>query len=171
MLRMSRLLLVNPVSVSVRTCNIPPDLAKDAYVPTKPSPSKIDESRVAEPPEFDEKLITHLERLSLVRFTNEEAVAHLREAVRYANRLLLVETKNVEPLETVLEDIDCPLRDDVVDNPVNKEKVLMNASKLVEDYFVTPPGNIPLEEENKMDMKKINIWDWTGSKPSKKFEK
>lgn len=39
-------------------------------------------------------------------------------------------------------------------------KVLSNAAELVEDYFVTPPGNIPLEESDSLDLKKVNEWDW-----------
>lgn len=36
----------------------------------------------------------------------------------------------------------------------------MNAEELVEDYFVTPPGNIPLQELSKLDLKKVNEWDY-----------
>ncbi|VDM39566.1 unnamed protein product [Toxocara canis] len=111
---------------------------------------KIDESAVEEPPLFDKELITHLERLSLVRFSDEEAVAHLRKAVKYANQLKLLDTT----------DLACPLREDVVDQTVTKKEVLSNAAELIEDYFVTPPGNIPLEESDNLDLTKVNEWDW-----------
>uniref|UniRef100_A0A0M3HSM1 Glutamyl-tRNA(Gln) amidotransferase subunit C, mitochondrial n=2 Tax=Ascaris TaxID=6251 RepID=A0A0M3HSM1_ASCLU len=130
------------------------------FVPREPCPSKIDESLVEEPPIFDRRLITHLERLSLVRFSDEEAVAHLRKAVKYANQLKLLNTTGVEPMETVIEDLECPLRDDIVEQTVSKKEVLSNAAELVEDYFVTPPGNIPLEESDSLDLKKVNEWDW-----------
>lgn len=35
----------------------------------------------------------------------------------------------------------------------------MNAAELIEDYFVTPPGNIVLEESDRIDFKKIGDWD------------
>lgn len=131
----------------------------EVFIPREPCPSRIDQSLVEEPPYFDQDLINHLERLSLVRFSNEEAVAHLRMAVRYANQLMQLNTEGVEPLETVLEDLECPLRDDVIDETIKKEEVLMNAEELVEDYFVTPPGNIPLQEVTKLDLKKAHEWD------------
>ncbi|VDN44021.1 unnamed protein product [Gongylonema pulchrum] len=65
----------------------------------------------------------------------------------------------IEPLETLLEDVPCPLREDVVDDMLTKEEVLMNAAKTVEDYFVTPPGNIPLEESDRLDLEKVEDWD------------
>ncbi|EJW85941.1 hypothetical protein WUBG_03150 [Wuchereria bancrofti] len=129
------------------------------YVPKKPIPSPIDQSKVEEPPVFDKALITHLERLSLVRFTDEQAVFNLKEAVRFANQLKLVDTTGIEPLETLLEDMPCPLREDVANNPMTKAEVLMNAAKVVEDYFVAPLGNIPLEESDKLNLTKVEEFD------------
>lgn len=61
---------------------------------------------------------------------------------------------------TIWEDQDCPLHDDVPEDPLPVKEVLRNASKSVEDYFVTPPGNIPLEESTKpLDISLINEWD------------
>ncbi|EFO24057.1 hypothetical protein LOAG_04423 [Loa loa] len=127
----------------------------EIYVPKKPIPSPIDQSKVEEPPVFTKALITHLERLSLVRFSDEQAVLNLKQAVRFANQLKLIDTTGIKPLETLLEDIPCPLREDVPGDPMTKAEVLMNATKVVEDYFVTPPGNIPLEESDKLDLMKI----------------
>ncbi|VDN01440.1 unnamed protein product [Thelazia callipaeda] len=117
---------------------------------------QVEVSKVEAPPLFDKALITHLERLSLVRFSDEQAIYNLKQAVSYANQLKLVDTTGIEPLETLLENIPCPLRDDIVDEDVmTKNEVLMNAAKTVEDYFVTPPGNIPLEESDKQYLEKI----------------
>ncbi|VDO32377.1 aspartyl/glutamyl-tRNA(Asn/Gln) amidotransferase subunit C, putative [Brugia malayi] len=129
------------------------------YVPKKPILSPIDQSKVEEPPVFDKALITHLERLSLVWFTDEQAVFNLKEAVRFANQLKLVDTTGIEPLETLLEDMPCPLREDVADNPMTKAEVLMNAAKVVEDYFVAPLENIPLEESDKLNLTKVEEFD------------
>lgn len=35
----------------------------------------------------------------------------------------------------------------------------MNAVELVEDYFVSPPGNVPLQEVSNLDLRKVNEWD------------
>lgn len=135
-------------------------VADDAiYVPRTPVPSPINQNEVEESPVFDKVLITHLERLSLVRFSDEQAVFNLKQAVRYANLLKLVDTAGVEPLETLLEDVPCPLREDIVGNPMAKEEVLMNAAETAEDYFVTPPGNVPLEESDRLDLAKVEDWD------------
>uniref|UniRef100_A0A0R3S3J6 Glutamyl-tRNA(Gln) amidotransferase subunit C, mitochondrial n=1 Tax=Elaeophora elaphi TaxID=1147741 RepID=A0A0R3S3J6_9BILA len=131
------------------------DVDEEIYIPRKPMPSPIDQSKVEEPPVFDKALITHLERLSLVRFSDEQAVFNLKQAVRFANQLKLIDTKGIKPLETLLEDVPCPLREDVVDKPIAKSEVLMNAAKTVEDYFTTPLGNIPLEESDKLDLTKV----------------
>lgn len=115
-------------------------------------------------PEFDQKLITHLERLSLVRFSNEEAAANLRESVRIANRLKHVNVDGVDPMYTVWDSMECPLRDDNDEECLSRTETLSNASKVVEDYFVTPPGNVPLEESGKLDLKLINQWDELGKR-------
>ncbi|KAL3989460.1 aspartyl/glutamyl-tRNA(Asn/Gln) amidotransferase C subunit [Acanthocheilonema viteae] len=132
---------------------------EEIYVPRKPTPSPIDQSKVEEPPVFDKALITHLERLSLVRFNDEQAVFNLKQAVRFANQLKLIDTTNIKPLETLLEDIPCPLREDVADSPMTKAEVFTNAAKTVEDYFVAPLGNIPLEESDKLDLTKVDDCD------------
>ncbi len=46
---------------------------------------------------------------------------------------------------TVLENETLRLREDkVVDGICDKSAVLSNAEKVEEDYFVAPPGNIPV---------------------------
>uniref|UniRef100_A0A0N5ATL0 Glutamyl-tRNA(Gln) amidotransferase subunit C, mitochondrial n=1 Tax=Syphacia muris TaxID=451379 RepID=A0A0N5ATL0_9BILA len=132
----------------------------EVLVPRHPCKSRINQDLVEEPPEFDQELVNHLERMSLVRFSNEEAVAHLRMAVRYANQLMQLDIENVKPLETVLEDLECPLRDDIADETLDRNDVLSNAEVTFEGYFVTPPGNIPLQEVSKLDLEKVNEWDW-----------
>ena len=55
-------------------------------------------------PEIDLALVEQLERISLVEFNNEAGLLRLREAVKIANQLHLVDTDGVEPMDTVLED-------------------------------------------------------------------
>ena len=42
-------------------------------------------------------------------------------------------------------------------------QVLANAANIVEEYFVTPPGNISLEKAPKLDWS--NLWDDAGTVP------
>lgn len=50
------------------------------------------------------EVIEHLERLALVDFGSQEAVARLEKAISFADRLHAVDTEGVEPMESVLED-------------------------------------------------------------------
>ncbi|CAJ0952670.1 unnamed protein product, partial [Mesorhabditis belari] len=129
-------------------------------VPDVPESSHVDD--IGEVPSFDHKLITHLERLSLIRFSSEEAVANLRESIRIANRLKHIDVEGVQPMITVWDNMECPLRDDVLSCELERDEVLENAAETMEDYFVTPPGNIPLGAEKPLDLKLINEWDKLG---------
>ncbi|XP_074177781.1 glutamyl-tRNA(Gln) amidotransferase subunit C, mitochondrial isoform X3 [Rhinolophus sinicus] len=50
------------------------------------------------------EVIEHLERLALVDFGSQEAVARLETAIAFADRLHAVDTDGVAPMESVLED-------------------------------------------------------------------
>jgi len=50
------------------------------------------------------EMINHLERLSLVEFGNKQGIERLATAVRFADTLLHVDTSDVEPMTSVLED-------------------------------------------------------------------
>ncbi|XP_036908149.1 glutamyl-tRNA(Gln) amidotransferase subunit C, mitochondrial [Sturnira hondurensis] len=89
-------------------------------------------------------VIKHLERLALVDFGSQEAVARLEAAIAFADRLREVDTDGVEPMESVLEDRCLYLRSDNVVEGNCAEELLQNSRRVVEDYFVAPPGNIPL---------------------------
>ncbi len=53
----------------------------------------------------------------------------------------------MEPLFTLLEEEALRLREDEVTEGDCREEILSNASQVEEDYFVAPPGNIPLKVE------------------------
>ncbi|XP_035412432.1 glutamyl-tRNA(Gln) amidotransferase subunit C, mitochondrial [Cygnus atratus] len=90
------------------------------------------------------EVLRHLEHLALVDFRDREGVERLRKAVRFADQLREVNTDGVEPMDSVLEDRCLYLReDDVTEGNCTKE-LLNNAREKVEEYFVAPPGNIPL---------------------------
>ena len=61
----------------------------------------------------------------------------------------------MEPLYTVLEHTKLELREDKVTDGNIKEDILKNAKITEEDYFVAPPGNIPLEQERSKDAEEI----------------
>ncbi|XP_029777897.1 glutamyl-tRNA(Gln) amidotransferase subunit C, mitochondrial [Suricata suricatta] len=94
------------------------------------------------------EVIEHLERLALVDFGSQEAVARLEKAIAFADRLRAVDTDGVEPMESVLEDRCLYLRSDNVVEGNCVEELLQNAHRVVEEYFVAPPGNISLSKQD-----------------------
>lgn len=92
----------------------------------------------------DDETVKHLERLSLVDFANKRGIARLEEAIQFASKLDAVDTTGVEPLVSVLEDEVLYLREDKVTEENNVKLVLSTAVKTEEDFYVAPPGNIPL---------------------------
>ncbi|XP_030814823.1 glutamyl-tRNA(Gln) amidotransferase subunit C, mitochondrial isoform X2 [Camarhynchus parvulus] len=90
------------------------------------------------------EVLEHLEHLALVDFRDAEGVERLQKAIQFADQLHEVNTDGVEPMDSVLEDRCLYLReDDVTEGNCTKE-LLENATEKVEEYFVAPPGNIPL---------------------------
>lgn len=71
-------------------------------------------------------------------------VRRLQEAINVADTLKEVDVSGVKPLITLRED-NLWLRKDEV-KLIPREEILKNASKVVEDYFVSPPGNEPIDE-------------------------
>ncbi|XP_066459741.1 glutamyl-tRNA(Gln) amidotransferase subunit C, mitochondrial isoform X3 [Eleutherodactylus coqui] len=90
------------------------------------------------------EVIDHLERLALVDFRNQEGVERLARAIQFASQLHNVNTEGVQPLASVLEDRALYMRGDSVADGKCTELILANAKTVVEEYFVAPPGNIPL---------------------------
>ncbi|RCN35820.1 aspartyl/glutamyl-tRNA(Asn/Gln) amidotransferase, C subunit [Ancylostoma caninum] len=132
-------------------------------VPTKPiTNDDLHEVPSTSVPTFSHELVSHLESLSLVRFDNEQAVAHLRSAVKAALPLQRVDTTGLEPMYTVWEDQQCFLREDEPEEPLSLNQVLSNANPVKDHYFTSPPGNVALEEAAPFDQKLINQWDRLG---------
>ncbi|KER25655.1 hypothetical protein T265_14173, partial [Opisthorchis viverrini] len=112
--------------------------------------------------QLDLNTIKLLERLSLTDFGTEKCLDILEEAIRYADPLLTDiafqgTTKNgrlsratVAPMYSLLEAMDpnysCPLDDDVPTvDPRLAECIVNGAPVIWEGYFVSPPGNVPIE--------------------------
>lgn len=120
-------------------------------VPQKPHISDIDRrQRLNQPARIavDDQTVQLLERLSLVDLDSKEAHRTLEDSIEFASRILTIDTEGVEPLYTVLEKERLRLREDVVSDGNIQEDVLANARVTEEEYFVAPPGNIPLEQDS-----------------------
>lgn len=114
-------------------------------VPKYPAQSTIDARKLPERTKIDANTIALLERLSLVDCANRQSIETLEEAIAFADQILQVNTEGVEPLVTVLEDRPLVVREDEVTEGNRRAEVLLNASVVEDEYFVAPPGNIPLE--------------------------
>lgn len=73
----------------------------------------------------------------------------LEDSIEFASKILDIDTTDIEPLYTVLEDQPLQLRDDVVTDGNIQADILRNARITEEEYFVAPPGNIPLDQSGK----------------------
>ncbi|XP_039501481.1 glutamyl-tRNA(Gln) amidotransferase subunit C, mitochondrial [Drosophila santomea] len=96
--------------------------------------------------QIDTKTIQLLERLSLVDLDSERALATLKSSIQFADKIAHINTEHVRPLYTVLEQQQLQLRNDQVTEGDCRAEVLRNAKVTDEDYYVSPPGNIPLEQ-------------------------
>ncbi|KAF8383823.1 hypothetical protein PRIPAC_72965, partial [Pristionchus pacificus] len=115
--------LLNASNVSHCQVPLPGD---PVIVPPTPVDSKIplDDARV---PALSHELMARLEELSLVRFSDEQAVANLRASVAKATALMDVD---VELLSTV---------------PLHRD-----------GYIIAPLGNVPLEKsDRKLDLEQV----------------
>uniref|UniRef100_A0A2M4C1J4 Glutamyl-tRNA(Gln) amidotransferase subunit C, mitochondrial n=1 Tax=Anopheles marajoara TaxID=58244 RepID=A0A2M4C1J4_9DIPT len=120
-------------------------------VPQKPCASTepiVPTTTLQEPdtkPAIDRQTVQLLERLSLVDLETRDALETLEDSIGFASRILTIDTEGVEPLYTVLEQEKLSLREDVPNDGDLQVDVLRNAALTEEEYFVAPPGNIPLE--------------------------
>jgi aspartyl-tRNA(Asn)/glutamyl-tRNA(Gln) amidotransferase subunit C len=63
----------------------------------------------------------------------------LEDSIEFASKINNINTENVRPLYTVLENHPLELREDVVTDGNIKEDVMRNAKKTDEDtYFIAP---------------------------------
>ncbi|XP_077995640.1 glutamyl-tRNA(Gln) amidotransferase subunit C, mitochondrial-like [Glandiceps talaboti] len=113
-------------------------------IPDKPTWIEIDPDNLPDETHIDAETVRRLERLALVKFSDSAGVERLSRAVRFADQLFVVDTAGVEPMSTVLEDRSLYLRKDEVKEGYCIKEVMQNAAEVCEEYFVAPPGNIPL---------------------------
>jgi len=120
----------------------------NSKVPTKPYIVNIKSKHSAELSKIDTVAINHLERLSLVNFGNLKGVEILQSSVKFAEQLLGRDTTGIKPLTSVLEYRALSLRKDEVKDGNCRKSIMVNAKVTEEEYFVAPPGNIPVEPHN-----------------------
>ncbi|TRZ00602.1 hypothetical protein DNTS_016598 [Danionella cerebrum] len=113
-------------------------------VPQVPSWEPIAEHQLPPATKISPELVDKLERLALVDFGSKEGVECLEKAITFANQLHAVNTDGVEPMDSVLEDRELYLRDDSVTEGECADKLLQLAKHSLEEYYLAPPGNIPL---------------------------
>lgn len=53
--------------------------------------------------ELDEATLHQLQRWSLVKLDDDKALSALKKSIKFANKILKIDTEGVEPLYTVLE--------------------------------------------------------------------
>ncbi|XP_022224937.1 glutamyl-tRNA(Gln) amidotransferase subunit C, mitochondrial [Drosophila obscura] len=121
------------------------ELRHETKVPQMPVDTAIPDT-IANRVEIDTKTIQLLERLSLVDLDSEQALETLKSSIQFADKIAHINTDNVRPLYTVLENQQLQLRNDEVNEGDCRVELLKNAKVTDEDYYVSPPGNIPLEQ-------------------------
>lgn len=104
----------------------------------------VPEDQLPQPTQIPADLVDKLERLALVDFRTKQGLDCLEKAIRFADQLHVVDTSGVEPMDSVLEDRALYLREDAVKEGDCAEELLQLSKNTVEEYFVAPPGNIPL---------------------------
>ncbi|XP_037339288.1 glutamyl-tRNA(Gln) amidotransferase subunit C, mitochondrial isoform X1 [Pungitius pungitius] len=115
-----------------------------SQVPEVPTWELIPEDQLPPPTHIPVDLVDKLERLALVDFRTKQGLACLEKAIRFADQLHVLDTSGVEPMDSVLEDRALKLREDEVMEGDCAEELLQLSKNTVEEYFVAPPGNIPL---------------------------
>ncbi|XP_076452577.1 glutamyl-tRNA(Gln) amidotransferase subunit C, mitochondrial-like [Babylonia areolata] len=141
-------MFVRRIYLSLRQCHLV-NQRFSTKVPEKPTWIPVDSSKLPAVEEISRELVDQLERLSLVEFSNEEGLQRLSAAIQSANQLYMVDTEGVEPMSSVLEDRELYLREDDETEGNCRARILSNATKTEEEYFVAPPGNIPLKQSEK----------------------
>ncbi|KAM8865295.1 glutamyl-tRNA(Gln) amidotransferase subunit C, mitochondrial [Synchiropus picturatus] len=116
----------------------------NAKVPRAPTWEPVPESQLPPATRVPADLVDKLERLALVDFRTKQGVECLEKAIRFVDQLHVVDTSGVEPMDSVLEDRSLYLRGDAVSEGDQAAQLLQLSKQTVEEYFVAPPGNIPL---------------------------
>ena len=75
-----------------------------------------------------------------------------------ADQSFIQSFQGVEPLYSTLESETLPVRDDLGLPPENRSQLMSNAALTEEDYFVAPPGNMPLSLSKSYTAWPFRVW-------------
>jgi len=89
---------------------------------------------------IDNKLITELARLAKLNFdekSSQEMKEDLNKIIGFVDKLSEIDTKDVEPLIYLSDEVNVLRKDDAIEN-ISQEKALKNAPKKDSDYILVP---------------------------------
>lgn len=78
-----------------------------------------------------------------------EALDTLEESIKFASKILHIDTTDVNPMFFVHDDQILNLREDIITEGNIRDILLKGATASDDTCFIAPPGNIPVELENK----------------------
>lgn len=116
-----------------------------SIVPKQPTWKIINEQELPLKTRISSLTIQYLERLSLVQLGDEDGTRRLEESINLADKLSVVNVESIYPLENVLESENVFLREDYVTEGDKKEDLLQMTAMSEDDYYIAPPGNIPVK--------------------------
>lgn len=90
---------------------------------------------------IDKEMIKRLGILSRLRIPDEnmdEMVGEIQKIIGWVDQLKDVDTDNVAPMNSVVEDMTLPERDDVITDGGIRDEILANAPDKLDEYFLVP---------------------------------
>ena len=90
---------------------------------------------------IDEKTVRKVAKLARLAIPEERLApmaAELNGIMAWIEQLNEVDIDGVEPMTSAVEGVSLPMRDDVVTDGDNPERVLANAPKAEDGFFVVP---------------------------------
>ncbi len=90
--------------------------------------------------EINDELVQHIAHLARLEFEGEDLEnikGDMEQIIRFIDKLSELDTKNVEPLIFMSDEVNV-LREDVPEDVISHEQALMNAPKKDSDYFRIP---------------------------------
>ena len=90
--------------------------------------------------EISDELVQHIAHLARLEFEGEDLEnikGDMQQIIRFIDKLSELDTKNVEPLIFMSDEVNV-LREDEPENLISNEQALMNAPKKDSDYFRIP---------------------------------
>lgn len=84
------------------------------------------------------KRLANLSRLRIPEENLDEMVAEITKIIGWVEQLQDVDTDGVLPMNSVVEDMRLPEREDVINDGNIRDQVLANAPEQMDGYFLVP---------------------------------